>query len=361
MRTHGLFRALLSVVLSVGVGACSGKVKHPTATGTPAPTRTFRMGFSAIPPRADFALLLAALDLWTRRADAAILHVSPPWAALLAGAAADSTVRLQHLGLADYYRAKGLDLVVMLDATDGLNRAAEAPELVAAGRSITEPEVQLLYRAYAVAVDTLLTPRFLGLAAETNLIRAAAAPALYAALEQMVNAAAADVRAVDTGVQLYVSIQVETAWGRLAGPGAYIGIATDLADFPFLQALGLSSYPYLGGFTEPEQVPLDYYSRLAQGTALRELVVEGGWASESVGAVVSTPAKQARWIRRHIQLLDQARALAVFQLTFTDLSPTLFPPGSILPFFATLGLVDTALTAKPALAPWDSAFARPRN
>lgn len=61
------------------------------------------------------------------------------------------------------------------------------------------------------------------------------------------------------------------------------------------------------------------------------------------------------------ELLDRARAHAVFQLTFTDLSPTIFPPGAILPFFATLGLVDTALLAKPSLAPWDSAFARPRS
>src|SRR6185295_4788898 len=250
---RGLFPLLLFAALGASLVGCSGKVKHPTSTGTPAPPRSYRMGFSAIPPRADFALLLASLELWTRRADAAILHVSPPWAALLDGAAADSAVRLQHLGLVDYYRSKGLDLVVMLDVTDGLNRAAEAPELIAAGRSITEPEVQQLYRAYAVAMDTLLRPRYLGLAAETNLIRAASSPALYAALVQMVNAGAADVRAHDASVKLYVSVQVETAWGRLAGPGPYVGIAADLADFPFLQAIGLSSYPYLGGFTEPEQ------------------------------------------------------------------------------------------------------------
>jgi len=107
-------------------------------------------------------------------------------------------------------------------------------------------------------------------------------------------------------------------------------------------------------------VPSDYYSRLALGTSLPELVVEGGWASASVGPVVSTPERQARWIRRHVQLLDQAGALAVFQLTFTDLASSTFPPGSILPLFATLGLVDTTLAPKPALAPWDSAFARPR-
>src|SRR5262249_43698645 len=137
-------------LMAVGLAACSGKA--PTVPGNPGPPRSFRMGFSAIPPKPDFSLLLASLDMWTRRADPAILHVSPPWAPLLSGAAPDTAVMRTHLGLANYYRAKSLDVVVMPDAADGLNRAAEAPELVAAGRSITEAAVQQLYRAYAVAM-----------------------------------------------------------------------------------------------------------------------------------------------------------------------------------------------------------------
>jgi hypothetical protein len=126
-----------------------------------------------------------------------------------------------------------------------------------------------------------------------------------------------------------------------------------------MQAIGLSSYPYLGGFAEPEDVPLDYYSRVLQGTGLPGMVVEGGWTSATVGGITSTPAKQARYIRRHVQLLDQANATFVFQLTFTDLDLTGFPPGTIS-YFAYCGLVDVNLAPKPALATWDSAFARPR-
>lgn len=162
---------------------------------------------------------------------------------------------------------------------------------------------------------------------------------------------------------LYVSVQVEVAWGALGGGGGYQGISTDLADFPFAEALGLSSYPYLGGFAEPDDVPLDYYARVATQSGLPVLVVEGGCTSASVGSVTSTPQKQARWIRRHVALLDQARAVAVFQLTFTDLdlSAIPLPPGSILPLFASIGLVNDNLIPKLALAPWDSVFARPRN
>jgi hypothetical protein len=318
------------------------------------------MGFSAIPPRPDQTVLLRALDLWTARADAAIIHTSVPWAAMLAGISARAAVDSNELGLANFYRAKGLRVVVTVDVTDGLDRGREAPDLIGAGRSITEPSIQSLYRDFVLALDTIVRPDYLGLAAETNLIRVAAADSIYAAVVAMANAAAAEVRSLGGAPPLYVSVQVETAWGRLQG-GGYVGITQDLADFPFIDALGLSSYPYLGGFAEPEDLPLDYYARLRGGRALPALVVEGGWTSVSLGPLTSSPQKQARYLARQAVLLDSADVVAVFQLTFTDLdlSAVAVPPGSILPLFAHLGVVDSALGPKPALAVWDSLFALP--
>jgi hypothetical protein len=66
------------------------------------------------------------------------MHVSPSWAAMLGGATPDSAARTVELPLAQYYPAKGLDIVFTVDATDGLNRAAEAPEFDSLGRSITD-------------------------------------------------------------------------------------------------------------------------------------------------------------------------------------------------------------------------------
>jgi hypothetical protein len=347
-RASSALAALASLALACSDGGGPG----------PAP-RTFLMGFSPIPPKPDLALLLANVDSFRRRSDAAILHQSVPWAALLAGIPADSAVRSNEVGLANLFRAYGLRLVITVDVTDGLARDREAPELVAAGRSIADPAVQALYRDYVLAVATLVEPDYLGLAAETNLIRAAAPDSVYAALVAMTNAAAADLATLGVTSTPFVSVQVEVAWGRL-GSGTYEGVGTDLQDFPFIEALGLSSYPYLGGFAQPEDVPADYYARLATESSLPVLVVEGGWPSTSVAGQGSTPAEQARYIARQTALLDAAGAAAVFQLTFTDLHPSIFPPGSILPLFATLGLVDTALAPKPALATWDAAFARPR-
>ena len=325
-------------------------------------SRTFRMGFSGIPPRPDLPTTLQALDLWTSgHADAAILHVSVPYAALLAGVTAKQAVDSNELGLANYYRAKGLRVVITVDATNGLDRAQEDPALVALGRSISDTAIQHLYREFVLALDTILHPDYLGLAAETNLIRAAAPDSVYQALVTMTNATAARLVALGPGRKLFVSVQVEVAWGRLVPGGSYVGIAQDLADFPFVDALGLSSYPYLGGFADPESLPLDYYARIRAESALPVLVVEGGWPSISVGAITSSPTEQARYFGYQARLLDSARAVALFQLTFTDLdlSAIPLPPGSILPLFAHLGLVDSALGPKPALAVWDSVLGVP--
>ena len=154
---------------------------------------------------------------------------------------------------------------------------------------------------------------------------------------------------------------METAWGRLSGENAYLGIADDLADFPFVDALGLSSYPYLGGFAAPADLPDDYYARIADQAGLPVLVVEGGWSSESGEGFEGTPAEQADWIRRQAVLLDEADALAVFQLTFTDIDleewPEEVPPN--LYAFARLGLMTGDYAPKPALAVWDSLYDLP--
>ncbi|HEU4725661.1 MAG TPA: hypothetical protein VFU59_10255 [Candidatus Eisenbacteria bacterium] len=352
-------RLLLPALLALALASCS-KDDPPTAPA--GPTRTYRMGFSAVPPKPDINIILQSIDLWSRRADAALILSEPPWDSLLAGWPADTLVKALHLGLVNYYRSKGHRIVVSIDPTNGLDRSSDSPPLVAAGRSLTEPAVQAVYRAYVTAMDTILKPDYIGIASETNLVRAAAPPALYAALVQVANDAAADVRAVDPAARLFASVQVETAWGALGGGGGYVGIAQDRADFPFMNALGLSSYPYLGGYADPDSLPLDYYDRLDEGSPLPMLVIEGGWTSQTLGggAIVSSPDMQRRYIDRHAAILDRAAAVGWFQITFTDLDSTFFPPGTILPYFAYNGLVDQDLNPKPALSAWDAIFARRR-
>lgn len=359
-RRHSIFVLLAACALAALLASCGGKAS--TAPGPAPASRAYRMGFSGIPPKADLAIAVQAIQMWTPRSDAALLLYEPPWDSLLAGVRPDTLVMRDPFVLASYYRALGLPLYVNIDPTNGLNRAEDAAPLVAAGRSLTDPAIRQLYRDYVVALDTLIRPNYLGLASETNLVRAAAPGAIYQALKLNAAEAATAVRAVDANVQLFNSVQVETAYGRLQGTNVYEGIDTDRADFPFAQAIGLSSYPYFV-WAAPESLPLDYYARLMTGPALPMFVIEGGWTSQSFGAVTSSPAAQRRYLVRHAQILDRATANAWFQITFTDLDLAGLPPAtaaSLTPF-AYNGLVDKDLLPKPALTVWDSVFARPRR
>jgi hypothetical protein len=313
------------------------------------------MGFSAIPPRTD--LVLQNLELWSQRADAAILHISMPYADLLAGASPSTIIARDLQGLVDYHRGKHQEIAITLDLTDGLNRTAEAPSLVTLGRSLVEPAVQQRVIEYALAISREIHPTWLGLAAETNLIRLSAPSALYAAVRNTANLTAVALRSANTSSRLFVSVQVEVAWGWTAPSHAYVGVLQDLHDFPFVELVGLSSYPYFV-YRDPSAIPADYYSRIRTEAAKPVMVVEGGWTSRNVGSIESTEAIQRAYLVRQAELLDRAGAVLVVQLTFADFDVAALPPPvpANLGPFVYLGLVNSSLQAKPALEAWDSVF-----
>jgi hypothetical protein len=346
-----LLRPLAMLALAASCASSASEPEQPL-------TRSYRMGFSSLPPRLTIADVLRTIDSVTQHSDAALMVLDVPWKALLADTTPSFLIRRDNFPVAQRFQQRGLPLTVVVEPANGLDRAAEADALVSMGRSITEPAVQRAYREYVVAVDSILHPAYLALAVETNLIRLLSPAPVYGAIVAMANAAAQQLHATGSTTPLLVTVQVDVAWGRPGG--SYVGIQRDRTDFPFMQAVGLSSYPYLSGFLTPEELPLDYYSRLVADAPLPMLVTEGGWTSGAVGTVASSPELQARYIRRQMQIADAARVVAVFQISFTDFDVTSFgaPPGSILPLFALLGLEDVNYHPKPALAAWDSVRAR---
>lgn len=340
------------------LAACAAADSAPTGSPPADSVRAYKLGFANIPPANDLALAVRSLQMWSARADAAIIHAEPPWSALLAGEAMESAAAREYDGVVDFWRTKGFDLVIVVDPSNGIERTSDSDNLRRAGRSMTEPAVQALYRQWVRTLVVRYRPVAIGLAVETNLVRDAAPPALYNAIVKVTNDAASDVRAIDAALPRFITVQVEHAWGRLAGTNRYAGIEQDFRDFPFTSWLGLSSYPYLGGFADPTQVPDDWYTRLLNGRSIPTLVTEGGWSSASSSTFQSSPQRQAQWIHRQGQLADALRPLYLFQLTFSDLNARSFGTDARLAPFLRLGLVDTTLAPKPALATWDSLYQR---
>src|SRR5688572_11422588 len=62
-------------------------------------TRSYRMGFSVVPPKPDIKIAVQSLEIWSKRADAAIMHMDVPWALLLAGTSPEDALRKDGVDL----------------------------------------------------------------------------------------------------------------------------------------------------------------------------------------------------------------------------------------------------------------------
>ncbi|HMG83533.1 MAG TPA: hypothetical protein VK559_10905 [Ferruginibacter sp.] len=350
--------SILFIIVSAMLFACAKK-----QTDTTIVPRTYRMGFQNFAPRPVFDEYIQSLNMWSTRADAAMISVQLPWDSLLAGVTPQAYITNNYSGVVNYWRAKNFQLWILVDPANGLDRSSDAPILVADNKSIAQTPIQQLYRNYVIALDTMLHPEHLGFALETNLIKGDSPDSIYQGIKLAANEAAADVRAVDAQVKFDVSVQVDYAWGYGNG-GSFVGVDQVFTDFPFIQELGLSSYPYFS-FSDPSQVPLDYYSRLVIGRSTPVFASEGGWTSANINAagtiINSTPQKQQDYINREALILDSAKAIGWFSLTFTDIDLSAIPAGTNpdIDYFAYLGLVDVNFQPKPALSAWDAIFSRP--
>ncbi|MBX7124421.1 MAG: hypothetical protein K1X47_01905 [Cyclobacteriaceae bacterium] len=330
------------------------------------PNRTYRMGFqNSAPAYDDINVVLQSLSMWTSRADAAMITTEVPWDSLIAGIHAGDYVKRNYLELVNYYRSKNLPLWVYIDPENGLNRATDAVPLKNSGRSIAEPAMQLLYRQFVIAMDSVLHPEHIGLALETNLIRTAAPPSIYAGVRQAANDAAKDLAQRGSAAIRSVSVQIDLLWGLHLNPPVFQDLQKELDDFPFASELGMSSYPYFY-FESPASMPADYYSRLKTLTSLPLFVSEGGWSSVNPGSSASctcSETQQTEYFLKQATMLDAAAATAWFQLPFTDIDGTHIAPQTepSIQLFLHLGLVDIHLQPKPVLATWDQIFARKRS
>lgn len=318
------------------------------------------MGFSPIAPKFDIQTILKGIDEWSKHADCALDHRDVPWKELLSGQNAEEWVKKEVVPLTDLFRKRGFVLACTVDLADGLDRSKESKVLREMGRSIAEPEVQKVYVDYVSAFAKFVKPEYLGLGSEVNLLADNLPPKTYAGIVQMTSRAAARVKTLSPKTTLYVSAQVEWAWGKFSGEPGYKGCERVFKDFPYIQALGVSSYPAFG-WPKPEDIPSDYYRKLLNGRKLPIVMVEGGWPSTTVAPLNSDPDKQARWVRKLGSVLDDCRAQFVALMMYADLDMSSYTQfqGTVLPFFATMGLADTSFKPKPALADWDEIFHRP--
>lgn len=348
---------LLGVLLLLCSGGCdSGPSEPPPPDGKP---RSYRMGWFVNAPRATDEAVLATIDSMANVADVALLQEPPPWERLLDGTSVDE-IAAEKAQVADYLRTQGMEVAYLADPLDGLDRTSEPAALVGAGRSILEPEIRALHEEWVRAVVRDVQPRWMGLASEINTLAQHGDSTLYTTLVEVINGLAPDVRQIAPNTEVFVSFQVEDAWG-LFGPSAVDDPFTLVDDFD-VDFLGLSSYAVFA-FDTPADVPENYFRRFQAATDLPLGMVEGGWSSASTPWADADPAEQRQYFERYEALLDEVSATLWIGITYADLDVASYDlpddREEALTNFAHMGIADADLRRKSSYGTWKHIFERP--
>ena len=187
--------------------------------------------------------------------------------------------------------------------------ARRVTRLVAAHRSITEPSIQRIYRNYVRAWSTSFTRTIWAWRPNEPHPRDRAATRLR---RRGANDKHARPTTFADSIRLrhYRSTSAcrSKPRGELAS-SAHLQDRPGFARLPFMNVIGLSSYPYLGGFKNPEEIPLDYLQpgersrklpvtvggRMAVGVGARSILV----SARDAGEIHRAPGAAARCSQRH--------------------------------------------------------------
>ena len=333
---------------------------------SPVATRPYRMGWFFQPPEPTVQSVLKAMPVAAGYSDALLIQREAPWERLLAGDSMQTIAQEDYDGVITYARALGLHVSILVDPLDGLDRTREGNEMRAAGRSLNEPEMRALHEQWVEFLAARYQPDYFGLASEINSLAARGDSTLFQNIQAMCNRLAPRIRMLSPNTRVFVSFQVDEAWRRIPQLPSKIDhfVLTRAFD---IDVLGLSTYPSFF-FDDPSQIPLDYFSRLADASGKPVLIAEGGWSSDPTGQgeTAASRAGQKAFMERFFTLLDTVQPELVILLLFADLNldawipvaPSNSDPERVRPF-THMGLANSNLEPKPALSVWSGRFKRP--
>jgi hypothetical protein len=194
-------------------------------------------------------------------------------------------------------------------------------------------------------------PRYLGLGVEID-SQWRLRPQDFDRFAELFAAVAAAVDEVSPDTEMFTSFQLERISGMLGGlfggvNDPELALWTLIDRFPDADIIAFTTYPGLV-FTDPAEIPEDYYSRLNDYAGGRRIAfTEMGWQSAGqYGAYSGSEAKQLAFVTRFHELIEDAD-VAFYIWSFLYDQQVQGP-------FASMGLVDRALRPKEAWWEWQS-------
>lgn len=331
-----------------------------------APARPYRMGWFVVSPAPTVESVLQAFPQAVRHGDAVLLQREVPWSRILAGVPMETILEQDYDGLIAYLRGLGFEVSILVDPLDGLDRTQEANETRAAGRTLNDPALRALHEQWVELIAARYRPAYLGLASEINSLAARGDPVLFANIREMCNRLAPRIRDASPATKVFVSFQVDEAWGRPPIPPSPIDQFALTRTFD-IDVLGLSSYPSFF-FSDPSAIPDDYFRGLQIAAGKPVIMAEGGWSSDPLGTgeTPASLAQQKAFYERFFALMDSVQPELIILLLFADLDLEAWlaaaGPGTNvagLAPFARMGITASNFAPKPALAVWDERFKLP--
>jgi hypothetical protein len=192
-------------------------------------------------------------------------------------------------------------------------------------------------------------PRYLGIGNEVNTV-ATDNPGEYETLVDLFADAAAVVEATSPETMVYPVFQYEWLIGRRDGIFGGENRPEDdqwslLSGFPDAEAIGITTYPGLV-FSDPDEIPADYYSAIADHTGLPVVFTEMGWQSGGgPPGYEGSDEQQARFIARFDDLTADIDVLVAIWPFVFDTQVDIVP-------FNSMGLRRSDGTPRPAWATW---------
>lgn len=360
-------------MIALATFACGKERDGGTADGgsdLPGPTvvraepagepRTLRLGFSSLPPERTTDAYIGAFATAAQYADIVLIQRAPPWEEFMAGgqiskATSDTTVLETRL-LKQY---DGLKLMYGIDPTDGVvqrSRIANLPAGVDPQAGFADPALRNAFVAYAAYVAKNYSPDYLALGVEINML-AERSPKQFEAFVSLYREAYTVAKAANPKMKVFPTFQLEDLEGKF---GEIHPPHWEVLD-PFrgyMDALAISTYPYLGDLRSAADIRADYYSQLRTHWEGEIIISEAGYASAPVEGQVNIGAEedQLAFLQR---LLGDAEANGFSAVVwFAALDPAFATEGAAA-VFKDIGLRKSDGSNKLAWGMWEEWARRP--
>ena len=358
---------LILALASLACGQSGPVTPFPTLENPASESGKTIYGFFPSPPKATVASFISHYKDLGQYADFVLFQHNVPWADFADSADGESKSRTDIAGQAMLARQNGLDSVYVVDPLNGLNRREFMNLPSGWEASFANPQVRAAFTNYTLWVVRTFHPHYLGLASEINTYMDAY-PEDAANFISLYHEVYGKIKLEAPDTQVFVTFQWDDLNNMFPQPEEGNRQRFDVnweqveAFEPNLDLWVISTYPYFV-FPSGADISTDYYTPLLIRTSKPVAIAEGGYTTQSIGNMVSSPQDQVAYLEAIHGQLGPRLTIWVNTL-LSDFNLDSYAefmrkngqdPDDVttLGYFAFIGLLNFDGTPKPALELWD--------